>query len=321
MTQLLILDRKNTRLDAEGRHLVIRHEGLDRPRCLPLAQIGQVVAIGRIETTTTVLSRLAGAGIGFLGLPGGRGDQAWFQTGDCGGNTRRRLQQVQMLLDERLCDRHAARLVQARIRAQARLLQKVAQEDARFRLQAGKAVLQLHALSLRTTGLPSNRLLGLEGAASSLYFRCYSQLFPESWAFHGRNRRPPRDPVNALLSLSYTMLTSLAIQALRIQGLDPEFGFYHKPGYYRPSLACDLVELARAPAERWVLRLCREAVLRPRDFASDGEACLLSKSGRSIYYSHWAREAEYFRRFLLRIAAAWRRRVDPTGGTDHDNSH
>lgn len=125
-----------------------------------------------------------------------------------------------------------------------------------------------------------------------------------------RNRRPPRDPVNALLSLTYTLLTSQAIQVLRINGLDPEIGFYHQPGYYRPSLACDLIELMRMPAESWVLGLCRKTTLRPRDFAMDNGACLLAKAGRGRFYAEWATQSHYFHRYLMKLASAWRRRVD-----------
>ncbi len=129
MSNLLILDRKNTRLDAERQHLLIRHEGLDRPRCLPLTQVGQIVVIGRVEITSTVLSKLSEAGIGFMGLPRGRADKAWFQTGECAGNTRRRLAQMQITLHDNICREYARKLVQARIRSQARLMRRVASQS------------------------------------------------------------------------------------------------------------------------------------------------------------------------------------------------
>ena len=86
------------------------------------------------------------------------------------------------------------------------------------------------------------RLRGIEGAAAAAYFQGFTRLFPPSLEFTGRNRRPPRDPVNAVLSLSYTPLHFEAVQAVCAAGLDPLIGFYHELVFGRESLASDLIE-------------------------------------------------------------------------------
>ena len=111
-------------------------------------------------------------------------------------------------------------------------------------------------------------LRGLEGLGSRTYFQVFTALIlNESFSFTGRNRRPPLDPVNALLSFVYTMLTNEVLSAIKACGLDPYLGALHEVSYGRPSLACDLVEEYRSfLGDRLVLGLINKKVIRPDDF-------------------------------------------------------
>ena len=113
-----------------------------------------------------------------------------------------------------------------------------------------------------------DRLRGLEGAATQAYFNAFSRLVRnDTFAFNGRNRRPPRDPVNALLSFIYTLLTNEVLSAIKAVGLDPYLGALHEVAYGRPSLACDLVEEYRAHlGDRLVLGLINRRMITPDDF-------------------------------------------------------
>lgn len=112
------------------------------------------------------------------------------------------------------------------------------------------------------------KVRGLEGLASREYFKAFSLLLRnESFTFSGRNRRPPLDPINALLSFVYTMLTNEVLSAIKASGLDPYLGALHEVSYGRPSLACDLVEEYRSfLGDRLVLGLVNRKVIRPDDF-------------------------------------------------------
>lgn len=90
-------------------------------------------------------------------------------------------------------------------------------------------------------------LLGVEGSAARIYFGLMEKAVDPKWGFTNRNRRPPKDPVNALLSFGYTLLTYSMSAALQVVGLDPYLGYYHAEGYGRPALALDLIEEFRAP--------------------------------------------------------------------------
>ena len=111
-------------------------------------------------------------------------------------------------------------------------------------------------------------LRGIEGAAARVYFDAFRLLVRNpSFSFQGRNRRPPLDPVNALLSFVYTLLTNEVLSSIKSAGLDPYLGSLHDVEYGRPSLACDLVEEYRCfLGDRLILGLINRKALGPGDF-------------------------------------------------------
>lgn len=130
------------------------------------------------------------------------------------------------------------------------------------------------------------RLLGIEGQASAIYYGLYRQLFKQDLGFRGRTRRPPRDPVNSLLSLGYTLLGYAAQSAIYAVGLDPFIGFVHATHYSRPSLALDLIEEFRVLVDGLVLRVVNLRRYQPADFRrseADPQAVLLTDEARKRY--------------------------------------
>jgi CRISPR-associated protein Cas1 len=135
-------------------------------------------------------------------------------------------------------------------------------------------------------GTVLGQLMGLEGKAGEAYFGVYGQLFPEKWArrFTGRQRRPPTDPINALLSYGYTLLTSQTVGAAHIVGFDPYIGFLHSTQYGRPALALDVIEMFRAPVvDSVVLTVLNNRMLDLGDFEETLGAWRLSDKGRRIF--------------------------------------
>jgi CRISPR-associated protein Cas1 len=116
--------------------------------------------------------------------------------------------------------------------------------------------------------LSKDAIRGIEGAGARIYFSMFNRLIRNDlFQFNGRNRRPPKDPVNALLSFVYTLLTNEVISAIKISGLDPYMGSLHEISYGRPSLACDLVEEYRCDlGDRLVLSLINRKMVGPDDF-------------------------------------------------------
>lgn len=137
-----------------------------------------------------------------------------------------------------------------------------------------------------------SQLIGIEGMAANRYFEVLPHLIIQqgnSFPFTGRNRHPPKDAVNAMLSLAYTLITNDITSALETVGLDPYVGFLHtlRPG--RASLALDMVEELRSyMGDRFVLSVINRRQISPQDFVIQGEKGVqLSDSGRRTFLKAW----------------------------------
>jgi CRISPR-associated protein Cas1 len=147
------------------------------------------------------------------------------------------------------------------------------------------------------TPRPVDELRGIEGEAAASYFAAFPQLITvpdDAFAFTGRNRRPPLDPVNALLSFVYTLLVHDCRSALEGVGLDPCVGFLHTDRPGRPSLALDLMEEFRAfLADRLVLSLINRRQIQPKDFNdSAGGAVTMTDDARKTLLATWQKRKQ-----------------------------
>ena len=156
-----------------------------------------------------------------------------------------------------------------------------------------KASADIHELLPQTLSVDSlESLRGLEGNAAKCYFDVFDEMILNGktvFAFSGRNRRPPLDPVNALLSFAYSILAHDCASALETAGLDPYVGFLHRDRPGRTSLALDLMEELRpCMADRFVLTLINNRVVKEKDFImQDSGAVLLNDEGRRKFFSSW----------------------------------
>ncbi len=130
--------------------------------------------------------------------------------------------------------------------------------------------------------------MGVEGIAATTCFQIWRSALPEKWTFTGRNRRPPKDPINALLSLGYTIMGSEIGRAVNIKGLDPALGFLHTPQTGRESLVLDILELIRPEVDRFVIELINEKLTLRNFKTNQQDGCRLNKNGRKIFYPAWA---------------------------------
>lgn len=148
-------------------------------------------------------------------------------------------------------------------------------------------------------------LMGIEGAATARYFDVWRGLWDTEWAFMTRNRRPPRDPVNSMLSLGY-ILAGQYVGSMAVQhGLDPTIGFLHRPEPSRNSLALDLLEPLRAVVDAWVLQHAQQGDFKPSDFTNERDfGCRLSKEARAQYFERWfVSENDWYRQQARAILA------------------
>jgi CRISPR-associated protein Cas1 len=131
-------------------------------------------------------------------------------------------------------------------------------------------------------------LLGIEGTAARVYFSEFTGMLKRdtthTFDFEGRNRRPPRDPINALLSFAYSLLAKELLIAVTTAGLDPMLGFYHRPHFGRAGLALDLMEEFRPViADSVVLNAINTGVVQPDDFIHAAGSCNLATAARKRF--------------------------------------
>jgi CRISPR-associated protein Cas1 len=253
----------------------------------PLHHIGGMVLFGNVLVSPFLLQRFAedGRSVAWMSRSGrfvGR------LSGPVSGNVLLRRAQYEAHADPDRTAAIARNMVAGKVRNSRTLVQRAAREAAdgedRAALEgtARELAAVLRGLK-RSYGLDEVR--GLEGQAGRVYFETLNAMIRadrEAYRFDGRNRRPPRDRTNALLSFVYALVTGDCAAACEGVGLDPQFGYLHalRPG--RPSLALDLVEELRPIlADRLVLSLINRRQVRKGDFEErPGGAVHLNESGR-----------------------------------------
>lgn len=312
----LYIDRKGAEVDADAGTITVRTDG-ERRGTVPMGPLDRVVVKGTATLTTRLIARLVERGIGLTVLAGRDARPVVQLPSLAAGDSGARLAQYALMADE---DHRAAlsrTLVLAKLRAQRRILAELSDAGPAPAIRDGLALLDRSVRRLDRASAPPARstLRGIEGAAAAGYFRALATLFPPAAGFEGRNRRPPRDPVNACLSLGYTLLHGDAVRAAAAHGLDVMLGVYHDIAPGRESLACDLAEPVRPLIDRTVHTLFRDQTVRAEDFTRTKAGCRLKKSARRSVYRAFEAAAPLHRRLLdraaRRFAAGLRTRPDP----------
>ena len=299
---VLYLDRKTMRISREGQAIVLR-DGDKRLTSVPLRLLERVVMYRNVQMDIFIFHHLANAGIPTIILGRGPGRMALVH-GPWGKDAFRRIRQYQLYGDPQWRQSWSWVLVRHKLAAQMRLLRRMLGErrDLNHVLTTSlQRVSAAHAGLKEQPRQSLDSLRGVEGAAASASFHAYTRIFAPSLEFTGRNRRPPKDPVNAALSLGYTMLHAEVAIACYQHGFDPYIGFYHELAHGRESLAADLMDPLRPVVDGWIWDLFRKQELRARNFYREGEGCWLDKAGRAIFYKSWEEQARPLRRRIRRV--------------------
>lgn len=279
----VLIDHQGVTLGHEAGALCVR-DGSGVLQRVPLAQMGRLIVENDALVSVQLVRQLAAAGIPLL-IARGRSRASAALLAPVAGDARRRLRQTSAWLNPPLRLGFAQQVVRLRVLSQIRNLRGWAGEAPEHRyplLRAARALRRLRPRILVAADLPALR--GLEGVAARVYFAAMRLLLAPNLGFDGRRRRPPTDPVNAALSLGFTLLHGRALEASHRAGLDACIGALHEPAHGRASLACDLMEAERAVVERLVVQLFRSRTLEAHHFGRTGEACLLGKNGRGPFF-------------------------------------
>jgi CRISPR-associated protein Cas1 len=281
-------------LRKDGENLVAEIDGTERAR-VPFHMLGSVVVFGGTLITPPLMGALARGGVTIVLLDRQGRFEARIE-GPVTGNVL--LRRAQYRAAEKPDD-VVRGLVSAKIANQRAVLQRALRDYGdEYSSERRAAIVTaterlgriLQRVAFANEGAEVMR--GAEGEAANVYFAVFDHLIrspdPEI-RFRGRSRRPPLDPVNALLSFLYTLLTHDCRSAAEGVGLDPAVGFLHRERPGRPSLALDLMEELRPVlADRLALSLFNRRQLRVGDFETrDGGSVLLTDAGRKTVLTAW----------------------------------
>ncbi len=264
---ILYLTEQGLKVSREGERLKL--ESRQKKWEVRLAEVDQILVFGRINFTAPALQTLLKRGIDvhFLTLSG---KYLGKLSPPLGKNVELRLHQFQNFHNSGKRLLLAKAFVRGKIHNQREYL-------ARQKRRLGEATLEGPIFHLKRIladlekAKDVEEILGLEGLASRHYFQGLGVLLSRTgFVFRERTRRPPRDPVNALLSLGYTLLLSRILSLVEASGLDPYLGFLHSPDYGKPSLALDLMEEWRPIiVDAMVVRILNWKTIKPEDFTGE----------------------------------------------------
>lgn len=235
---------------------------------------------GNVQISTQTMRALMERGIGVHFFTYG-GWWAGMCVGPDSNNVELRLAQY------RATENDAARLTLARGWVYSKIANCRTLLRRNHQSASNELLRELQILARKAAVAPSiESLLGIEGTAARTYFSAFTGMLSESlvgkgFSWETRNRRPPKDPLNALLSFAYSLLTKDVVAACRTTGLDPLLGFYHRPQFGRPSLALDLMEEFRPLiGDSTVIGAINNHVLAADDFVTSGGGVALSERAR-----------------------------------------
>ena len=286
----LYLTEQGCAIRKTGKRLIVEKEGQELLE-IECFKLDTLFLFGNIQITTQAITQILANNIelAFLTLSGRLKGQI---TPPMPKNVLLRMAQYEKSRDQQLTLALARTLVAAKIENGRRFLARHHRNKPEVGFDQIARHLEDDLAKVRKVESQAS-LLGLEGGSARTYFRGVALACTGSMPFSGRKRRPPPDPVNALLSFGYTLVAAEITSLLDAMGFDPYIGMFHQPRYGRTSLALDLLEEFRVDAvDRLVLNLVNRNILSRRHFqdrTAEGKGFRLTREGLKIFFSAYER--------------------------------
>lgn len=319
---VLYLKEQGAIVQKSGDRIIVNKKGqtlLD----IPVFQLDNIAVIGNVQVTTQALHMLMQNGVD-VSYFSRSGTYLGASAAESARNIFLRFEQYRSFMDEERRLEIARTIVDGKIRNQIDMILRYKWTGIEHDWHVDVERMEQIRLTL-SERKTSQELMGTEGVCSQIYFGAFGKMLKCSFRsdthiFKGRNRRPPRDPVNIILSLAYTFLTREFCSILEAESFEPYLGFLHGIRYGRKSLALDLVEEFRQPAvDRFVLTMFNRQMISMYDF-EDGEdkRVVLNEEGYRKFcyeYERWmtgrnrTSGESSFRACMRKQVAAFRRSI------------
>lgn len=283
----------NRYLSLDGENVVIFDSDIEIGR-LPLHNLEGIVTFGYSGASPALMGACAKNNISLCFLTQ-NGNFLARVTGKVRGNVTLRKEQYRISDNDFESTKIAKNFIVGKIFNSRWVIERATRDYAiRLDVEKLKHKSQLLQNSIIQVGFCENteQLMGVEGEAASVYFSVFDDLIlqqKENFYFNTRNKRPPLDNVNAMLSFAYTLLASNCASALETVGLDPYVGFLHKDRPGRVSLALDLMEELRSVfADRFVISLINKRIINSAGFTQkENGAVIMDDDTRKVFLSNW----------------------------------
>jgi CRISPR-associated protein Cas1 len=287
----VIAQKEGTRIGIRGQELFLSDNDGNKIKTIPLATLESLSIVGNIQVTTQAIRACAEAGVPIAYLSGAGRLVAIIDPVDS-VSAHIRKAQVLKLSQPEICLRLAQAVIYAKIINQRTLLMR---NNSELPKDVADTLLGEAKKALDSETMEEVR--GHEGYAASLYFRYFADTIKgplrEEFKKNGRARRPPPDPVNATLSLAYSMLTHECISALRVARLESTIGGFHTSRPGRPALALDIMEPFRPLiADSIALTCFNREELTEGHFMRTASGCILTEAGRKAFFNALGRRME-----------------------------
>lgn len=304
----LYVQEQGAYVGKSGKTLIVRKKG-EQLTQVRLKDTSQLVLCGNVQVSTQTLHLLCEADIPVIYLSTGM----WFYGLTHGITLRNAYDRAAQFAAANKPDRclaFARQLVKDKAANQRTMLRR----NARPSRELDLTLRDMDDLIARIDSVEATEsLLGVEGAIAALYFQRFADTlkgsdFEDGWDFQQRNRRPPRDPVNAMLSFAYALLAKECTVALLGEGLDPWWGLYHRPRHGRPALALDLMEPFRpVVADSAVITAINTGMVKQRNFERSAAGCVLQPAGRkALLRAYEARLDQLVTHPVFEYRCSWR---------------
>lgn len=289
----LYITSPNKYLSLEGENVVILENQEEIGR-IPLHNLQAIITFGYTGASPALMGMCAQRNIE-LTFMSGNGHFLARVSGEVKGNVTLRKQQYRISDNTEQSIKLARNFITCKV-YNCRWVLERAVRDYSLRIDTDsikkKSKILYQSLEKIRTCKTSAQLLGLEGEAAAVYFSVFDELIlqqKEDFTFQGRNRRPPLDNINAMLSFAYSLLTGMCGSALESVGLDAYVGFFHTDRPGRISLALDIMEELRSiMADRFVLTIINKRIIKKSHFIQkESGAVVLTDEGRKLFLSAW----------------------------------
>lgn len=308
----LYVTTDNAYLSLDGENIVVSADDKQLGR-LPLHTIESIVVFGYVGASPALMGKCAEMNKSLVFLKPSGAFLAKV-TGKAYGNILLRREQYRICDDPKRSLEISRNIIASKIKNSSSVINRAVRDHEQRvdKERLTKAAFQLKNSAVAALDAPdAETLRGLEGESANVYFSVFDEMIlqqKDEFFYRSRSRRPPMDNVNAMLSFTYSLLTSMCVSALETVGLDPYAGFFHTDRPGRCSLALDLVEEFREPfADRFVLTAINRKIVSDKDFISkENGGVLLKDDSRKEFLSSWqAKKREPITHPFLQEKTEW----------------